>query len=448
MAANVSEVSKETTSKLINSLTSTEGVEGVSGSSTDAEILGSIYKLMVRTEGLKKLRYDKEISKSESLERETQKKHEEIINALSVEKKIPKKKSEESKPVKIPKSKQTAEITKKGAEPTKTVTSPTPNPATLPQKQVSTPASLPQKQVAPPAALPQKQVATSTAKTATKVATPASTASKVIVGAAGVGLGAIAAISILGETGAKGKKATMAKSGQVVPNDPEPGAFSYGFFGMNSKAKTIHAFVGSHPEFGLTAKPGTDEFNKQWEALAQSRPEELYNAQLDWYDKNILQPLRKDLKSLQLDYANDDRILAYMADRRIQYGKTMETQALKYASAASTAPEFINRITDFDLDNIGTAFKTYLSNNKNNSIGLKNRIERRKMLAMQVTQDTGTTLDATSKNNTELWQARKDGDSAESTINKTNVSMNQQSGDVQNKKEDDRSAYERKKNSK
>jgi hypothetical protein len=418
MPANVSEVSKETTSKLLNSLTSTEGVEDVSGSSTDAEILGSIYKLMVRTEGLKKLRYDKEKSQIESLERESQKRHEEIIAALGVETKIPKQKSEEPKPIKIGKPKQTTEIPKNGNQPTQ-----------------------PTKPVTPPTATP-------TVPKAKAATAAASTASKVIVGAAGVGLGAIAAISILGETGAKGKKATMAKSGQVVPNDPEPGAFSYGFFGMNSKAKTIHAFVGSHPEFGLTAKPGTDEFNKQWEALAQSRPEELYNAQLDWYDKNILQPLRKDLKSLQLDYANDDRILAYMADRRIQYGKTMETQALKYASAASTAPEFINRITDFDLDNIGTAFKTYLSNNKNNSIGLKNRIERRKMLAMQVTQDTGTTLDATSKNNTELWQARKDGDSAESTINKTNVSMNQQSGDVQNKKEDDRSAYERKKNSK
>ena len=311
----------------------------------------------------------------------------------------------------------------------------------MPQKQVATTPASPATPAVPP-------VASTTAKTATKVATPASTASKAIVGATGAGIGAIAAISIFGETSAIGKKQTMAKIGQVKGNDPEPGAFSYGFFGMNSKAKTIHAFVASHPEFGLTANPGTDEFNKQWVALAQARPDELYNAQMDWYDKNILQPLRKDLKSLQLDYSNDDRILAYMADRRIQYGSVMETQALKYASEGSTAPEFINRMTDFDLENIGIAFKTYLSNNKNNSLGLKNRIERRKMMAMQVTQDTGTTIDAASKNNTDLWKARKDGDNADSTINKTNVNMNQQSGDVQNKKEDDRSAYERKKNSK
>jgi len=421
MPANVSEVTKETTSKLLNSLKSTEGVEDVSGSSTDAEILGSIYKLMVRTEGLKKLRYDKEKSQSESLERESRKRHEEIVDALGIETKIPQQKSEDPKPIKIGKPKQTTEITKTGTQPAQ-----------------------PTKPVTPPSATPTVPKE----KAATAAASTASTASKVIVGATGVGLGAIAAISILGETSARGKKATMSKSGQVVPNDPEPGAFSYGFFGMNSKAKTIHAFVGSHPEFGLTAKPGTDEFNKQWKALAQARPDELYNAQLDWYDKNILQPLRKDLKSLQLDYANDDRILAYMADRRIQYGKTMETQALKYASAGSTAPEFINRMTDFDLENVGTAFKTYLSNNNGNSIGLKNRIERRKMMAMQLTQDTGNTLDSTSKNNTDLWQARKDGDTVESTINKTNVNMNQQSGDVQNKKEDDRSAYERKKNSK
>lgn len=417
MAANVSEVTKETTSKLLNSLTSTEGVEDVTGSTTDAEILGSIYKLMVRTEGLKKLRYDREKSQIESLEKESQNRHDELVAALGIETKIPEQKSEEPKPIKAKKQK--------------------PKPVKLPKKGKKTTApSAPAAQVLPK----PKAVATA--------ASNVSTATKVAMGVTGVGLGAIAAISILGETGVKGKKATMAKSGQVVPNDPEPGEFSYGFFGMNSKSRTIHAFVGTHPEFGLTAKPGTDQFNKQWEALAQARPDELYNAQLDWYDKNILQPLRNDLKSLQLDYANDDRILAYMADRRIQYGKTMETQALKYASAGSTAPEFINRMTDFDLENIGTAFKTYLSNNKNNSIGLKNRIERRKMLSMQVTQDTGNTLDSTSKNNTELWQARKDGDGADSFINKTNVNMNQQSGDVQNKKEDDRSAYERKKNSK
>lgn len=416
MAANVSEVTKETSSKLLNSLTSTEGVEDVSGSSTDAEILGSIYKLMVRTEGLKKLRYDKEKSQVESLDKESQKRHDEILGALGIETKIPEQKSEEPKPVKLPKpKKQTTRLPKKGKKPTTPVGN-TPKPPTIPKDK--NPLSV------------------------------LSTATKIGIGVTGVGLGAIAAISILGETGARGKKATMSKSGQVVPNDPEPGAFSYGFFGMNSKARTIHAFVGAHPEFGLTAKPGTDEFNKQWKSLADSRPEELYNAQLDWYDKNIIQPLRSDLKSLQLDYANDDRILAYMADRRIQYGKTMETEALKYAAAGSTAPEFINRMTDFDLENIGTAFKTYLSNNKGGSIGLKNRIERRQMLAMQVSQDTGDALDSTSKNNTELWKARKDSDGSDAAVNKTNVNMNQQSGDVQNKKEDDRSAYERKKNSK
>lgn len=418
--SKVSDATKATTNKLLKSLSSTEGVEDITGSSTDAEILGSIYKLMTKTEGLKKLRYDKERNEKESLEKESQKRHEELLAAFGAQKNIPEQKTKDPKPAKLPKVKKPKKPkVKKGKATTTTQT--------------------------PPAATPSPKPSATAAPAASSAA---STAAKVGLGVAGAGIAAIAAISIFGETSAIGKKATLAKSGQVKGNDPEPGHFSYGFFGMNSKSRTIHAFVGQHPEFGLTAKPGTEEFNKQWKALAEARPEELYNAQFDWYNKNIIDPLKTDLKSLQLDYGNDDRILAYMADRRVQYGKTMETQALKYASAGSNATEFINRMTDFDLENIGTAFKTYLSNNPNDTFGLKSRIERRKMLAMQVTQDTGNTLDSTSKNNAELWQTRKNGPSADDVINKTNVNMNQQSGDIQTKKEDDRSAYERKKNSK
>ena len=92
----------------------------------------------------------------------------------------------------------------------------------------------------------------------------------------------VAQISIAGETSAKTREGALKKAGQIVPNDPKPGQFSYGVFGMNTNG-AIYKFVAENPQFGLTAKPGTNEFNKQWETLAQTRGKELYNAQLLWY---------------------------------------------------------------------------------------------------------------------------------------------------------------------
>ena len=52
-----------------------------------------------------------------------------------------------------------------------------------------------------------------------------------------------AAISILGETGARTPEQALKKGGQIVGGDPEPGYYSYGIFGMNSKSKTIDALM-------------------------------------------------------------------------------------------------------------------------------------------------------------------------------------------------------------
>lgn len=413
----VSEVSKDTTSSILNAFKIDESMDEPTGNS-NAEILGSIYKLMLKNEQLKKLRYAKDLKKIQNSNTENEKRHQEIVEALGVKTKIPEKEVEKLKPIKLKKPKTPAKpaiSVKPRVEPVgkPTITRPTPS--------VPTP---------------------STPKPSPGV----STATKIGMGAAGVGLAA-AAISIFGETGAKNKSQAIAKGGQIAKNDPEPGHSSYGIFGMNSKAKTIHAFAKSYPEFGLTASPATEEFDKQWASVAQSRPEELYNAQLDWYDKNVLKPLRKDLSNLQLEYANDNRILAYMADRRIQYGSVMEKQALKYASSGSNASEFIDRMTDFDLENLGTAFKTALGTNPRIELGLRNRIQRRKAMAMQVENTVGDNLDNTSKSNQELHEQNKQQDSALS-VNKTNNINVQQNKEQSFTKEDDRSAYERKKNSK
>lgn len=210
----------------------------------------------------------------------------------------------------------------------------------------------------------------------------------------------VARISIAGETSESTREGAIKKSGQIVPNDPKPGQFSYGIFGMNTNG-AIYKFVAENPQFGLTAKPGTNEFNQQWETLAQTRGKELYNAQLLWYEYNILEPLKKELSTLLPNsLGTDARIVAYLADRRVQYGRTMETSAIRYSSVATTPEDFLARMTEFDLQNIGKAFTTYLKNNPRNAQGLRNRINNRLKSAMSF--DSGDMINDTSAENMRL----------------------------------------------
>jgi len=194
----------------------------------------------------------------------------------------------------------------------------------------------------------------------------------------------VAQISIFGETGVRGRTQAEKKVGQVVENDPSPGVFSYGIFGMNSGSGSIQRFVAGNPQFGFTAKPGTREFNEEWKRISESRSKEMYEAQLLWYQGAILDPLKKQLANILPDnLAKDARVIAYFADRRIQYGNVMEKSAITYSLSAKTPEEFLQRLTDFDLQNIGKAFTTYLRNNPQNIRGLKSRIQNRLSSAMQ-----------------------------------------------------------------
>lgn len=216
-----------------------------------------------------------------------------------------------------------------------------------------------------------------------------------------LGVSKAAAISIKGETGSTNKKEILQKGAQIVPNDPKPGVFSYGIFGMNSAAGTVDQFIKQNPQFGFKEKPGTTSFNEEWKRISSSDTQAFFDAQIKWHDRNIIKPLEKDLqKMLPSNIPLDDRILTYMADRRIQYGKTLESDAFKYASSATNSADFITKITDFDLSTIGQAFKTYLSTHPDAQKGLQNRIENRRTLSMELTKnDIGNKIDTVSKEN-------------------------------------------------
>jgi hypothetical protein len=99
---------------------------------------------------------------------------------------------------------------------------------------------------------------------------------------------------------------------------------SYGNFGLNSQAGgSIFQFQKEFgEEFGLTARPGTPEFDAQWKAAATRDPQALRAAELDWYGRNVLAKVDERLQAVGVAaaVATDQRVLAYFADRSVQQG--------------------------------------------------------------------------------------------------------------------------------
>jgi len=194
-----------------------------------------------------------------------------------------------------------------------------------------------------------------------------------------------ASLSIQRETSAKTKTEAVQKLGQVVDNDPSPGQKSYGIFGMNTTGGIISFVEQYGKKFGLDKfKPGSPEFDKKWKEVAQARSSEFFDAQLNWYQNNIVSPLEKELSTiLPQQIANDPKALIYMADRRLQYGRVMEQKALSFASSAKSTEEFIRRMSEFDRSNVEKAFETYLESNPKNRQGLINRINERERQSLR-----------------------------------------------------------------
>jgi hypothetical protein len=291
----------------------------------------------------------------------------------------------------------------------KPTTAPTPaapaaKPPTAPPAPTATPAPTvsakpPTATTAPPTMAPKptivKPATVEAAKTAAKVST--------VVGV----ISPAAALSIERETGKPAKDA-IKNVGQIVKNDPKSGVSSYGVFGINSGG-SVQSFVEDNPQFELNAKPASKEFDEQWTKISNEQPQKMLESQLKWYNKNITIPLKKDLnKIVPLEFANDPRVLTYISDRRIQYGKTMEKKALGHASSAKTVEEFLSLISEYDLANLKDAFKTYLSNNPNNIKGLERRILEREKVSLKVVANDSNVGDMLNNNSRENVDMKKD----------------------------------------
>lgn len=202
-----------------------------------------------------------------------------------------------------------------------------------------------------------------------------------------------------------GKKDVMA--GVASWSKDSGGSVSYGNLGLNSGG-SVQEFVKKYGgEFGLTAKPGTDEFNAQWEAAARSKTDKMHAAEVAWFDENISPRISSDLTSsgASEDIANDQRVKAYFADRLIQYGPNStanHSERIKKALSESGTPEeFLRKLSEIDKEKVTKDFKTAIRTVPKNEeerrryiIGLQNRVARREGNSLNIasTEDGGTGL--------------------------------------------------------
>lgn len=187
-------------------------------------------------------------------------------------------------------------------------------------------------------------------------------------------------LSARGETGQAGLTPTALSS--IAPDANH--SKSYGPFGLNSWKGSAAQFAAAHPELGLTAQPGTQEFDNQWRKAVQEKPQAMLAAHQDWYSKTILPQVTKSLTDAGIDpsIANDPRVQIYMADRQIQMGSVGEGNAFAAAKNTHNPVDFINAVSQADRQNLNSNFSTYLGQNPNNAQGLINRIQLRTSTAL------------------------------------------------------------------
>jgi hypothetical protein len=465
----------------------------MSGNMSNTQYLGSIYQLMVDSDEERRLEYEREQNLKEESDSEEQRQHQEIIKALTLrrapkpkrvirrEKKAaekaeagkPTKKVETPKKEKVPKTEAPkAEAPKTTAPKTEAPKKEAPK-TEAPKKEApktAEPVKQTPKQPAPKPAEPVKPSEPVKSSTATpKPSIPAKpsvteTAVKITTGGAGIaGMSAAAAASIKLETGSDASQA-IKKVGQIVDNDPKAGVKSYGVFGLNSGGKNVNessigSFVKENRQFAFKSTIASKQFDNEWTNIANTRPKELLDAQLAWYDRHVAKPALKDLSGFPIAIVSDPRVILYMTDRRNQYGGQGLKSALQKVKSVSTAEEFIDKMTEIDLNNIEKDFKTYLQNNPKNKLGLVSRIEKRKKLALSLSKmqevtkteekskqvisnaSSGTHVDQYSRQNKDM-KAQDKPAPVNVQQNTTNVSNTSESSTPS--KVDDRPAHKRK----
>lgn len=171
---------------------------------------------------------------------------------------------------------------------------------------------------------------------------------------------------------------------QVVPDSG--GTTSYGWFGLNTGLNTdrgsIDEFIDANPQLGLTAEPGSVEFEAQWKALD---PNVSNQAQLAFFEETRVNPARERLEALGVppELANDAGVINTVADSLVQLGGLTDghlretVNTLTNRGTEITRESFLNTLEDVQIRNIPNNFVTALAENPDLYAGLLTRAQTR-----------------------------------------------------------------------
>lgn len=171
-------------------------------------------------------------------------------------------------------------------------------------------------------------------------------------------------------------KTNMVEASAQIAADSK-GTKSYGMFGINSGG-TMQSFIDSNQDLGLTASPGTPEFDQQWTNLVQKSPQKVVDAQLRFHQQKIVQPAQRSLVVAGLGkFSNDPRAVAFVSDMVVQYGAGGVEKHLLAAAGSQNISEFVQSASDSMRSSIDYDFRSALDRDPSQRAGLLNRIDRR-----------------------------------------------------------------------
>ena len=194
-----------------------------------------------------------------------------------------------------------------------------------------------------------------------------------------------ASVSTQLETG----KTDPLKGVAAINTHDSGGTHSYGNFGLNSGGSAQQFAAQYGDRFGLTATPGTPEFDKQWRNAAKAAPVELHDAEMQWWQSNIGSKVTNTLvrAGVASDVANDPRVVAYFADRSVQQGPASIANHAGRINQAFTASkgdvgDFLARMSRLDKANVAGDFRTALATGAYSERANDTRVNGRERLSM------------------------------------------------------------------